>query len=93
MGYLLVEISSPTELGGKLNDSVRNQVGNIIGGGRCPVFQVTQHYIWLITTIMYLLIAIRQDIIIQYHGNYIEVKIFNYMLENDMSRKIFLGNF
>ena len=93
MGYLLVEISSPTELGGKLNDRVRNQVGNIIGGGRCPVFQVKQHYIWLITTIMYLLIAIRQDIIIQHHGNYIEVQIFNYMLENDMSRKIFLGNF
>ena len=84
MGYLLVEISSPTELDGKLNDSVRNQVGNIIGGGRRPVFKVTQHYIWLITTI-----ETKQDIIIQHHRNYIEVEIFNYMLEIDMSRKIY----
>ena len=52
-----------------------NQVGNIICGGGCPVFHVTQHYIWLITTTMYLLIELRHNIIIQHHGNYIEVKI------------------
>ena len=52
-----------------------NQVGNIIGGGGCPVSYVTQNYIWLITRIMYLLIELRHNIIIQHHGNYIEVKI------------------
>ena len=72
MGYWLVEISSPPELDGKLNDRVRKSSWKH-GGGWCPVFNVTQHYIWLITRII--LIELRHNIIIQHHGNYIEVKI------------------
>ena len=45
-----------------------------------PIFKGRQQHTELTTINMYLLIKIRHDIILQYHGNYIEVKIVGCML-------------
>ena len=43
-------------------------------------------YTQISTINMYKFIKIRHDILIQCHGNYMEIKEFNYMLEIDILR-------
>ena len=45
-----------------------------------------EHNTHISTINMYKFIKIRHDIIIQCHGNYMELKKFNYMLETDILR-------
>ena len=51
------------------------------GGFGHPIFQWRPQYTQFKTTTMYLLIETRHNILIQYHGNNIEVKNVNNVLE------------
>ena len=42
---------------------------------------------------MYKFLKIKLDILLKYHGNYIEVEKFNYMLKNDILRNFSQKNF
>ena len=54
------------------------ETGKIFG---CPIFQGRPQNTQIATINMYLLIEIRHDILIQCHGNFIELRKSNYMLE------------
>ena len=53
--------------------------------GNCDVFGCPL-YTHISAINMYKFIKIRHDILIQCHGNYMEMKKFNYMLEIDILR-------
>ena len=56
------------------------KIGNCKNFGR-QKFKGGPQYTHISTINMYEFIFIRHDILIQYHGNYMEMKEFNYMLE------------
>ena len=69
------------------------KIGNCKIFGR-PNFQGGPQYTQISSINMYEFIKIRHDILVQCHGNYMEMKKFNYMLEIDIIRnssQIFLG--
>ena len=61
------------------------KIGNCKILGR-PNFQGEPQYTQISTINMYEFIQIRHDILIQCHGNYMEMKNVNYMLEIDILR-------
>ena len=61
------------------------KIGNCKTFG-CPIFQVGPQDTQISIINMYKLITIRHTVLVQYHGNYIMMVKFNYMLEVDILR-------
>ena len=61
------------------------KIGNCKIFGR-PNFQGGPQYSQISTINMYEFVKIRHDVLIQRHGNYMEMRKFNYMLEIEILR-------